>query len=174
MKIFVTGVNGQLGHDVMNELAKRNIDGIGSDLKPVYSGVADGSAVTVMPYVALDITDKESVHKVIDEIHPDAVIHCAAWTAVDMAEDDDKVELARKVNAGGTQNIAPSWGSEWSSRKRKGKTNIAPGRIVSRPGTFFLHKTPRSRCIIHDKGLYLSRNKLRQIGALMRHGYDVR
>ena len=106
MKVFVTGVNGQLGHDVMNELAKRNIDGIGSDLKPVYSGVADGSAVTAMPYVALDITDKEAVHKVIDEIHPDAVIHCAAWTAVDMAEDDDKVELVRKVNAGGTQHIA--------------------------------------------------------------------
>lgn len=106
MKVFVTGVNGQLGHDVMNELAKRNIDGVGSDLKPVYSGVADGSAVTAMPYVAMDITDKEAVHKVIAEINPDAVIHCAAWTAVDMAEDDDKVELVRKVNAGGTQNIA--------------------------------------------------------------------
>lgn len=106
MKVFVTGVNGQLGHDVMNELAKRNIDGVGSDLKPIYSGVADGSAVTVMPYVALDITDKEAVHKVIVDIHPDAVIHCAAWTAVDMAEDDDKVELVRKVNAGGTQHIA--------------------------------------------------------------------
>ena len=106
MKVFVTGVNGQLGHDVMNELAKRNIDGIGSDLKSVYSGVADGSAVTAMPYVALDITDKEAVHKVIAEIHPDAVIHCAAWTAVDMAEDDDKVALVRKVNVDGTQHIA--------------------------------------------------------------------
>ena len=106
MKVFVTGVNGQLGHDVMNELAKRNIDGIGSDLKPAYSGVADGSAVAAMPYVALDITDKEAVHKVIVDIHPDAVIHCAAWTAVDMAEDDDKVELVRKVNVEGTQNIA--------------------------------------------------------------------
>ena len=106
MKVFVTGVNGQLGHDVMNELAKRNIDGVGSDLKPVYSGVADGSVVTSMPYVALDITDKEAVHKVIVDIHPDAVIHCAAWTAVDMAEDDDKVELVRKVNVEGTQNIA--------------------------------------------------------------------
>lgn len=106
MKVFVTGVNGQLGHDVMNEMAKRNIDGIGSDLKPAYSGVADGSAVTAMPYVALDITDKEAVHKVIVDIHPDAVIHCAAWTAVDMAEDDDKVELVRKVNVEGTQNIA--------------------------------------------------------------------
>ena len=106
MKVFVTGVNGQLGHDVMNELAKRSIAGIGSDLKPEYSGVADGSAVTTMPYVPLDITDKEAVNKVISKIHPDAVIHCAAWTAVDMAEDDDKVALVRKVNADGTQNIA--------------------------------------------------------------------
>ena len=106
MKVFVTGVNGQLGHDVMNELAKRGIAGIGSDLKPEYSGVADGSAVTTMPYVSLDITDKEAVNKVITENQPDAVIHCAAWTAVDMAEDDDKVALVRKVNADGTQNIA--------------------------------------------------------------------
>ena len=106
MKVFVTGVNGQLGHDVMNELAKRGIAGIGSDLKPEYSGVADDSAVTAMPYVSLDITDKEAVNKVITEIKPDAVVHCAAWTAVDMAEDDDKVALVRKVNADGTQNIA--------------------------------------------------------------------
>lgn len=106
MKIFVTGVNGQLGHDVMNELAKRGMEGVGSDLKPAYSGLADGSAVTTMPYVALDITDKEAVEKVITEVHPGAVIHCAAWTAVDMAEDDDKVALVRKVNADGTLNMA--------------------------------------------------------------------
>lgn len=106
MKFFVTGVNGQLGHDVMNELLKRGYEGVGSDIQSVYSGVSDGSAVTAAPYVALDITDKEAVEKVITEIKPDAVIHCAAWTAVDMAEDDDKVELVRKVNAGGTQNIA--------------------------------------------------------------------
>ena len=106
MKVFVTGVNGQLGHDVMNELAKRGIDGIGSDLKETYSGIEDGSAVTVMPYVSLDITDKDAVLKVISQIKPDAVIHCAAWTAVDLAEDDDKVELVRKVNAFGTQYIA--------------------------------------------------------------------
>lgn len=106
MKFFVTGVNGQLGHDVMNELHKRGHEGIGSDLAEVYSGVADGSAVTGMPYVALDITDKEAVKKVITEMKPDAVIHCAAWTAVDLAEDDDKVDQVRAVNAGGTQNIA--------------------------------------------------------------------
>lgn len=106
MKFFVTGVGGQLGHDVMNELAKRGYEGVGSDVAPEYSGIADGSAVTTMPYVQLDITDKEAVEKVIAGVNPDAVIHCAAWTAVDMAEDDDKVELVRKVNAGGTQNIA--------------------------------------------------------------------
>lgn len=106
MKYFVTGVNGQLGHDVMNELHKRGHEGIGTDLAETYDGVADESAVTTMPYICLDITDKETVKKVITEIKPDAVIHCAAWTAVDMAEDDDKVEKVRSVNAGGTQNIA--------------------------------------------------------------------
>ena len=106
MKFFVTGVNGQLGHDVMNELYKRGHEGVGSDLAEAYAGVADGSAVTTMPYASLDITDKEAVKQAITQIKPDAVIHCAAWTAVDMAEDDDKVEKVRAVNAGGTQNIA--------------------------------------------------------------------
>lgn len=106
MKIFVTGVNGQLGHDVMNELAKRGYEGVGSDITDCYGGVADGSAVTTMPFVSLDITDEAAVKKVISDIRPDAVIHCAAWTAVDMAEDDDKVDKVRAINAGGTQNIA--------------------------------------------------------------------
>ena len=106
MKFFVTGVNGQLGHDVMNELHNRGYEGVGSDIKPEYFGVEDGSAVTKMPYVSLDITNAEEVEKVITEVCPDVVIHCAAWTAVDMAEDDDKVEAVRKVNAGGTKNIA--------------------------------------------------------------------
>lgn len=106
MKFFVTGVGGQLGHDVMNELLKRGHEGVGSDIQEVYSGVADGSAVTTAPYVQLDITDKAAVDKVITEVNPDAIIHCAAWTAVDMAEDDDKVEKVRAINAGGTQNIA--------------------------------------------------------------------
>ncbi|MBR4109673.1 MAG: dTDP-4-dehydrorhamnose reductase [Oscillospiraceae bacterium] len=106
MKVFVTGVAGQLGHDVMNELSKRGYDGIGSDIAPQYSGVQDGSAVCTMPYVPLDITDARAVAQVICETKPDAVIHCAAWTAVDLAEDEDKTEKVRAINAGGTQNIA--------------------------------------------------------------------
>ena len=105
MKVFVTGVAGQLGHDVMNELNKRGYEGIGSDLASEYAGAQDGSAVTKMAYVSMDITDKEAVENVLLEIKPDVVIHCAAWTAVDLAEDDDKVEKVRAINAGGTENI---------------------------------------------------------------------
>lgn len=90
MKVLVTGVNGQLGHDVMNELDKRGHKGIGSGMRPAYSGMKDGSAVTKLPYISLDITDKAKVEKTISEIHPDAVIHCAAWTAVDAAEENRK------------------------------------------------------------------------------------
>ena len=106
MKVFVTGVGGQLGHDVMNELAKRGHEGVGSDIAPAYSGIQDGSAVCSMPYVAMDITDAEQVRKVISVVKPDAVIHCAAWTAVDLAEDEDKQAKVHAINAGGTQNIA--------------------------------------------------------------------
>lgn len=106
MKAFVTGVAGQLGHDVMNELSKRGYEGVGTDLAPEYSGVQDNSPVTKMPYVSLDITDASAVQATIKEVNPDVIIHCAAWTAVDMAEDDDKVEKVRAINAGGTQNIA--------------------------------------------------------------------
>jgi dTDP-4-dehydrorhamnose reductase len=108
MKIFVTGVGGQLGHDVMNELAKRGYEGIGSDIAPEYSGVADGSAVTKMPYVPLDITDEAAVKKVIRDVHPDVVVHCAAWTAVDLAEDADKADKVRAINVDGTRYIAES------------------------------------------------------------------
>lgn len=106
MKVLVTGVAGQLGHDVMNELAKRGYEGIGSDIKDTYSGIPDGTAVVTMPYVPMDITDKTSVEKVLKEVNPDVVVHCAAWTAVDLAEDEDKKETVQKVNADGTRNIA--------------------------------------------------------------------
>ena len=106
MKVFVTGVNGQLGHDVMNELSKRGYESIGSDITDMYSGVDDGTAVTKMPYTKLDITDRNAVEKVITDICPDTVIHCAAWTAVDLAENPDKVDKVRAINATGTQYIA--------------------------------------------------------------------
>ena len=106
MKFFVTGVGGQLGHDVMNEIASRGFDGVGSDIAPVYSGVADGTAVTSMPYVQLDITDSEAVASVLAEVKPDVVVHCAAWTAVDAAEDEENREKVFAINAKGTENIA--------------------------------------------------------------------
>ena len=106
MKVFVTGVGGQLGHDVMNELARRGHEAVGSDIAPVYSGIQDGSSVTAAPYVSLDITDSAAVEAVLTVQKPDAVVHCAAWTAVDLAEDDDKAAKVRAINAGGTANIA--------------------------------------------------------------------
>ena len=106
MKILVTGVAGQLGHDVMNELAARGHEGVGSDLAPAYSGIADGSAVTKATYVPMDITNAAQVREVISAVHPDAVIHCAAWTAVDAAEDADKQAKVQAINVQGTANIA--------------------------------------------------------------------
>lgn len=86
MKVLVTGVNGQLGYDVINELIRRDIEAVGVDVQE------------------MDITDSIMVRKVMEEISPDAVIHCAAWTAVDAAEDE--VEKCTLVNAKGTENIA--------------------------------------------------------------------
>ena len=106
MKVFVTGVAGQLGHDVMNELAERGYEGIGSDIKETYSGVCDGTAVEKMPYVQMDITDAESVRNILTSVKPDVVVHCAAWTAVDLAEDEDKRDTVYAVNVNGTRNIA--------------------------------------------------------------------
>lgn len=106
MKILVTGVAGQLGHDVMNELAARGHEGVGSDLAPAYSGIADSSAVTKAAYVPMDITNAAQVREVISAVHPDAVIHCAAWTAVDAAEDADKQAKVQAINVQGTANIA--------------------------------------------------------------------
>ncbi len=98
MKVFVTGVGGQLGHDVMDELAKRGYEGIGSDILP--------SVDTKYPYVQLDITDAVAVEKSISEIKPDVVVHCAAWTAVDAAEDEENKPKVKAINVDGTQNIA--------------------------------------------------------------------
>ena len=90
MKVLVTGVKGQLGHDVMNELALRGYEGVGVDVDE------------------MDITDEAAVRRVIGEVRPDSVVHCAAWTAVDAAE--DQVDICRKVNVSGTENIAKMCG----------------------------------------------------------------
>ena len=106
MKVFVTGVAGQLGHDVMNELAARGLEGVGTDLAPSYSGINDGSAVTRMPYVSLNITDEDAVDRVISDVKPDVIVHCAAWTAVDAAEDEKNRTKVMAINVDGTRNIA--------------------------------------------------------------------
>lgn len=106
MKFFVTGVGGQLGHDVMNELKSRGHEGVGSDIQPEYSGVQDGSDVCSMPYVQMDITDAASVENVLKDVDPDVVVHCAAWTAVDAAEDEENKAKVFAINAQGTENIA--------------------------------------------------------------------
>lgn len=105
MRFFITGVNGQLGHDVMNELLKRGHEGIGSDIQEKYSGIMNNLLIKV-PYVKLDITNKIKVEQIITQINPDVVIHCAAWTAVDLAEDSDKTDKVYLINADGTKNIA--------------------------------------------------------------------
>ncbi len=106
MRVFVTGVNGQLGHDVVNELAKRGMEAIASDITDAYAGVADGSAVTTAKYIQMDITDDELVRSRVIYEQPDAFIHCAAWTAVDAAEDEANRAKVRSVNFVGTKNVA--------------------------------------------------------------------
>lgn len=98
MKVLVTGVCGQLGYDTVNELNKRGFTAVGADIFP--------EATCVCEYVQLDITDKDAVEKVLTECKPDAVIHCAAWTGVDAAEDEENKEKVYKVNVVGTENIA--------------------------------------------------------------------
>ena len=108
MKVLVTGVCGQLGHDVVNELASRGYEAVGSDIQAQYAGVQDGSAVTTTPYVQLDITDKSAVRGAVERIRPDVIIHCAAWTAVDAAEDEENRAKVDAINHLGTQYIAES------------------------------------------------------------------
>ena len=98
MKIFVTGIGGQLGYDVINELKKRGHEAVGSD---IFDGVEQD-----VEYRKLNITDKEAVEKTLTEVRPDAVIHCSAWTAVDAAEDEENLPKVRAINVDGPQNIA--------------------------------------------------------------------
>jgi len=106
MKVLVTGVGGQLGHDVMNELHKRGHEAIGSDIAPTYSGLQDGTAVATAPYISMDITDSDATLFAIQQVKPDAVIHCAAWTAVDLAEEEENIPKVRAINVQGTRSIA--------------------------------------------------------------------
>ena len=106
MKLLVTGTHGQLGHDVVSEGVKRGHRMIGSDIQSEYSGVAEVSAATPVPYLQLDITDGSAVREAILEYRPDAVIHCAAWTAVDSAEDMENHAKVHAINVDGTENIA--------------------------------------------------------------------
>ena len=105
MKAFVTGVCGQLGHDIMNELAGRGLEAVGSDLRedPAFP---DDAPVSRMPYVRMDITDREQVLRTIGEIRPDVIFHCAAWTAVDAAEEPENIDKVRRINRDGTRNMA--------------------------------------------------------------------
>ena len=104
MKVVVTGVRGQLGYDVLNELAGRGYEGLGTDILPLDE--KDGGTLHGHPYAQLDITDREAVHALIRAYKPDAVVHCAAWTNVDGAEDPANQDKVYAVNALGTRNIA--------------------------------------------------------------------
>ena len=106
MKVFVTGVGGQLGHDCMNELVARGYEAVGSDIQQSYSGVNDGMPVVTVPYVQLDITNQNAVKSTIEDLRPDVIVHCAAWTAVDAAEDEENKAKVDAINHFGTQHIA--------------------------------------------------------------------
>lgn len=105
MKVFVTGVGGQLGHDCVNELVARGHEAVGSDIQQSYSGVNDGTPVVTVPYVQLDITNQDAVKSTIEDLRPDVIIHCAAWTAVDAAEDEENKAKVDAINHLGTQYI---------------------------------------------------------------------
>ena len=108
MRVVVTGVRGQLGYDVMNELFLRGYEGVGTDIVErenlkIYNPAAP---IADMPYVKMDITDSAAVEQTIKHVQPDAVVHCAAWTAVDAAEDEENKPKVYAINVLGTENIA--------------------------------------------------------------------
>ncbi len=106
MKLFITGVNGQLGHDCVNESLRRGHEVCGSDLASAYYDTIDNNSVEPFSYWQLDITDQAAVKRIISEIKPDAIIHCAAWTAVDAAEDENNRPTVEAINHLGTRYIA--------------------------------------------------------------------
>lgn len=99
MKVLVTGVGGQLGYDVMRELARRGYEGVGSDVAQTCGDLPEG-----MRYVPMDITDEQAVKRIVAQENPDALIHCAAWTNVDLAQ--EQCEQARRINVDGTYHLA--------------------------------------------------------------------
>lgn len=101
MKVFVTGVCGQLGHDLTETLKARGHHVIGSDISPAPAG-----EFCVASYIRADITDAAEIGKVISDLQPDAIIHCAAWTSVDAAEEKENRAIVFRVNGDGTRNIA--------------------------------------------------------------------
>lgn len=103
MRVFVTGVNGQLGHDVLLELRRRGHEAIGSGSGSAYTAADEGREC---PFVQLDITDRAAVEKAVGTLRPDAVIHCSAWTAVDAAEDEENKPKVYALNVTGTENLA--------------------------------------------------------------------
>ena len=106
MRVFVTGVNGQLGHDVVNELIKRGHEAIGSDISDIYNGVQDDSPVSKAKYIKLDITDENKVNETLRGLKPNAIVHCAAWTAVDLAQEEENKPKVFNINVNGTKYIA--------------------------------------------------------------------
>lgn len=106
MKVLVTGAGGQLGYDVVNELASRGHEVVGTDLVSHVVGIADGSVLSHIPYIQMDLTDSEALSHTIATQRPDAVIHCAGWTAVDAAEEKDKRDLVFAINVNATRHIA--------------------------------------------------------------------
>lgn len=97
MKVLVTGTSGQLGFDVMQELLKRGHEGVGADRS---------EAEVEFEHIKLDITDKDAVFLAVEKMKPDAIVHCAAWTNVDAAEEPENLEKVRAVNVEGTRNLA--------------------------------------------------------------------
>lgn len=106
MKVLVTGAAGQLGHDVLHTLASREIECVGCDIREAAGGAHSLASGRRMPYIPLDITDGPAVSRVMHEVRPDALIHCAAWTAVDDAEKPENLATVQAINVDGTGHLA--------------------------------------------------------------------
>lgn len=106
MKVFVTGVNGQLGCDCILELVRRGYEAVGSDIQETSGELQRRYSDVRFRYVSMDITDKQAVMSTIKSEKPDMIIHCAAWTAVDAAEDEENQPRVYAINAMGTRSIA--------------------------------------------------------------------